>query len=54
VYGPADAIATHCLLLHLNLDCFCLLVPAHLGSPGRRAVKRVCVYVCVVPCSRLS
>ena len=26
---------------------FALLVPAHLGSPGQRAVKRVCVYVCV-------
>ena len=26
---------------------FTLLVPAHLGSPGKRAVKRVCVCVCV-------
>ena len=43
--GPADATATHCLLLHLNPDWFCLLVPAHLGSPGQRAVKRVCVCV---------
>jgi len=25
----------------------CHLVPAHLDSPGRRAVKRVCVCVCV-------
>jgi len=41
--GPADATATHCLLLHLNPDWFCLLVPAHPGSPGQRAVKRVCV-----------
>ena len=24
---------------------FTFLVPAHLGSPGQRAVKRVCVYV---------
>ena len=23
--------------------CFTFLVPAHLGSPGKRAVKRVCV-----------
>jgi len=23
---------------------FTFLVPAHLGSPGKRAVKRVCVY----------
>ena len=26
---------------------FTFLVPAHLGSPGQRAVKRVCVCVCV-------
>ena len=25
---------------------FTFLVPAHLGSPGKRAVKRVCVCVC--------
>ena len=43
--GPVDATATHCLLLHLNLDWFCLLVPPHPGSPGQRAVKRVCVCV---------
>ena len=44
--GPADAAATHCLLVHLNTDWFCLLVPAHPGSPGQRAVKRVWVCVC--------
>ena len=27
------------------LSCVTFLVPAHLGSPGQRAVKRVCVYV---------
>jgi len=27
---------------------FTFLVPAHLGSPGQRAVKWVCVCVCVV------
>ena len=27
--------------------CFTFLVPAHLGSPGQMAVKRVCVCVCV-------
>ena len=27
---------------------FTFLVPAHLGSPRKRAVKRVCVCVCVV------
>jgi len=38
----------------LSLSCFSkiqigftFLVPAHLGSPGQRAVKRVCVCVCV-------
>jgi len=28
---------------------FAFLVPAHLGSPGKRAIKRVCVCVCVLP-----
>jgi len=27
---------------------YTFLVPAHPGSPGQRAVKRVCVCVCVV------
>ena len=27
---------------------FTFLVPAHLGSPGQRAVKRICVSVVVV------
>ena len=40
---PSYATATHCLLLHLNPDWFCLLVPAHLGSRRQRAVKRVCL-----------
>ena len=39
--------------LPLTVSCFskigvAFLVPAHPGSPGPRAVKRVCVYVCVV------
>jgi len=25
---------------------FAYLVPAHPGSPGKRAIKRVCVWVC--------
>ena len=40
--------------LPLTVSCFCeiqigftFLVPAHTGSPGKRAVKRVCVIVCV-------
>jgi len=38
--------------LPLTVSCFSkiqigftFLVPAHLGSPGQRAVKRVCVYI---------
>jgi len=40
--------------LSLTVSCFSkiqigftFLVPAHPGSPGKRAVKRVCVCVCV-------
>jgi len=40
--------------LPLTISCFSkiqigftFLVPAHAGSPGQRAVKRVCVCVCV-------
>jgi len=34
---------------------FTFLVPAHLGSPGKRAVKRVCmcVCVCVLSCDKI-
>ena len=30
----------------VQIDCI-FLVPAHPGSPGQRAVKRVCVYVTI-------
>ena len=30
--------------------CFTFLVPAHLGSPGQRAIKQMCV--CVRACMR--
>ena len=43
-YVPADAIATHCLLLSKIQTGFTFLVPAHPGSPGKRAVKWVCVH----------
>ena len=43
--------------LPLTVSCFSkiqigftFLVPAHLGSPGKRAVKLVCVCVCVSVC----
>jgi len=46
-YCPAD------VPLPLTVSCFCkirigftFLVPAHPGSPGQQAVKRVCVCVC--------
>ena len=46
--------------LPLTVSCFSkiqigftFLVPAHPGSPGHRAVKRVCVCVCVVDFSTL-
>ena len=42
-YGPADATASCCSKIQIG---FTFLVPAHPGSPGKRAVKRVCV--CVV------
>ena len=32
---------------------FTFLVPVHLGSPGKRAVKRVCVCACVRACVRV-
>ena len=45
--------------LALTVSCFstiqigfAFLVPAHPGSPGKRAVKRVCVCVCV--CARAA
>ena len=44
---PADATATHCLLLQYSLDwCVTFLVPAHLGSPGKGQLH-VSVCVCV-------
>jgi len=46
----ADLHMAHLMPLPLTVSCFSkiqigftLLVPAHLGSPGKRANKRVCV-----------
>ena len=50
----ADLDMAQLMPLPLTVSCFskikigfAFLVPAHLGSPGKRAVKRVCVCVCV-------
>ena len=49
----ADLHMAQLMPLPLTVSCFSkikigftFLVPAHLGSPGQRAIKRVCVYVC--------
>ena len=50
----ADLHTAQLMPLPLTFSCFSkiqigftFLVPADLGSPGKRAVKRVCVCVCV-------
>jgi len=50
----ADLHLTQLMPLPLTVSCFnkiqigyTFLVPAHLGSPRERAVKRVCVCLCV-------
>ena len=50
----ADLHMAQLMPLPLTVSCFSkiqigltFLVLAHLGSPGKRAVKRVCVCVCV-------
>ena len=57
----ADLHMAQLMPLPLTVSCFSkiqigltFLVPAHLGSPGQRAVKRVCVcvFVCVYPTGR--
>jgi len=50
-YGPADVSTVpkpNHLLLHLNLDWFCFLVPAYPGCPGKEAVKRVVVVLIII------
>ena len=49
----ADLHMAQLMPLPLTVSCFskiqigfAFLVPAHPGSPGKRAVKRVCVRVC--------
>ena len=51
----------HLMPLPLTVSCFSkvqigftFLVPAHPGSPGKRAVKRVCVCVCPIQIHSLT
>ena len=51
----ADLHMAQLMPLPLTVSCFnkiqigfTFLVPAHLGSPGKRAVKRVCVCLCTL------
>jgi len=51
----ADLHMSQLMLLLLTVSCFSkiqigftFLVPAHLGSPRKRAVKQACVCVCVL------
>ena len=51
----ADLHMAQLIPVPLTVSCFgkieigfTFLVPAHLGSRGKRAVKRVCVCVCVL------
>ena len=53
----ADLHMAQLMRLPLSVSCFSkiqigftFLVPAQPGSPGERAVKRVCVCVCVCVC----
>ena len=53
----ADLHMFQLMPLPLTVSCFSkiqigstFLVPAHPGSPGQRAIKRVCVCVCMLAC----
>jgi len=53
----ADLHMAQLMPLPLTISCsskiqigFTFLVPTHLGSPGQRAVKRVCVRLCGKSC----
>ena len=57
----ADLHMAQLMPLPLTVSCsskiqigFTFLVPAHLGSPGQRVVKRVCVCDCVCVCVCVS
>ena len=53
VERDADLHMSQLMAVPLAVSCFSkiqigftFLVPAHLGGPGQRAVKQVCVYYC--------
>jgi len=57
----ADLDKAQLMTLPLTVSCFSkiqigftFLVPAHLGSPGKRAVKRVCVLLLLYAFSALT
>jgi len=58
----ADLHMAQLMPLPLTVSCFSkiqigftFLVPAHPGSPRKRAIKRVCVCVCIYPiCIRIG
>ena len=57
----ADLHVAQLMPLPLTVSCFnkieigfTFLVPAHLGSPGKRAVKRACVCTVVVATDRIA
>jgi len=54
VWSKLDLHMAQLMPLPLSVSCFSkiqlgftFLVPAHLGSPRKRAIKRVCVCVCI-------
>ena len=57
----ADLHMAQLMPLPLTVSCFSkiqigftFLVPANLGSPGKRVIKRVCVCLCVCVCVCVS
>jgi len=53
----ADLHMVQLMPLPLTVSCFSkiqigftFVVPAHPGSPGQMAIKRMCVYVCLNNC----
>ena len=58
VWREVQTCMAQLIPLPLTVSCFSkiqigftFLVPAHPGSPGKRAVKQVCVCVCVCVCA---